>query len=394
MAVGDPNLFFSRDTRVFLGQGTNLWEIPVLNGYSFTQTTNSSTITVAEMSNCAGGGTSRRGQRVFNDSLSPAEWSFDVYLRPTLSSGTMVAVEEALWANMAAANAYTSEWGAGVTRTAAAGGNPATLDFDFADSNTTLLGTFDLYFVLGGAKVSSLNYTASEQTTIYKVTDCVVNEATINFEIDGIAMVSWSGLGKQIVELATFNAAPSTVEVPNAAFPAGAIRAGIDSNSNMIRNRLTCLDLTTAGTGGFSANYDLTLTGGSITISNNITFVTPETIGIVNVPLGHITGTRSVSGNFTCYLDEKTNSSIDLMEDLLLATNVVTNSFGAKFYLGGKAATNYPTGPGVLFDMPNCHLEIPSINADDIIAVEVNFTALPTTIGDADEIARIRYVGV
>jgi hypothetical protein len=384
MAVGDPNLFFSRDTRVFLKQGVNIWEIPVLNGYSFTQTTNSSTITVAEMSNCAGGGTSRRGQRVFNDSLSPAEWSFDVYLRPTLSTGTMFAVEEALWANMAAVNAYTAgstSWAAGVTRTAAAGGNPATLDFDFDDSNSTLLGTFELFFVLGGSKVAGLNYTASEQTTIYQVTECVVNEATINFEIDGIAMVSWAGLGKQIIELATFDAT-------------GAIRAGIDSNSNMIRNRLTCLDLTTAGTGGFSANYDLTLTGGSITISNNITFVTPETIGIVNVPLGHITGTRSVSGNFTCYLDEKTNSSIDLMEDLLLATNVVTNSFGAKFYLGGKASTDYPTGPGVLFDMPNCHLEIPSINADDIIAVEVNFTALPTTIGDADEIAKIRYVGV
>lgn len=381
MAVGDPNLFFSRDTRVFLKQGSNIWEVPVLNGYSFTQTTNSSTITVAEMSNCAGGGTSRRGQRVFNDSLSPAEWSFDVYLRPTLVTGTpnkMVAVEEALWANMAAVNSYTagsSSWAAGVTRT------PTELDFDFNDSNTTLLGMFDLYFVLGASKVSGLNYTASDQTTIYQVTDCVVNEATINFEIDGIAMVSWSGMGKQITELVSFDAT-------------GAIRNGLSSNSNMIRNRLTCLDLTTDGSNGFSAAYDITLTGGSITISNNISFVTPETIGIVNVPLGHITGTRSVSGNFTCYLDEKTNSSIDLMEDLLLATSIVTNKFGAKFYLGGKAGPDMPTGPGVLFDMPNCHLEIPSINNDDIIAVEVNFTALPTSIGDADEIAKIRYVGV
>lgn len=378
MAVGDSNLFFSRDTRVFLKQGVNIWEIPVLNGYSFTQTTNSSTITVAEMGNCAGGGTSRRGQRVFNDSLSPAEWAFDVYLRPTLVAGTpnsMVAVEEALWANMAAANAYTTEWAAGVTRSA------TEVDFDFNDSNTTLLGTFELYFVLGGSKVAGLNYTASEETTIYRITDCVVNEATINFEIDGIAMISWAGMGKQITELAAFDATT-------------AIRTGIDSNSNMIRNRLTCLELTTAGTGGFSSAYDLTLTGGSITISNNITFVTPETIGTVNVPLGHITGTRSVSGNFTCYLDERTNSSIDLLEDLLNATSVVTNSFGAKFFVGGKAAADVPVAPGVLFDMGSCHLEIPTVNNDDIIAVEVNFTALPSTIGDADEINKIRYVGV
>jgi hypothetical protein len=381
MAVGDPNLFFSRDTRVFLKQGVNIWEIPVLNGYSFTQTTNSSTITVSEMGNCAGGGSSRRGQRVFNDSLSPAEWSFDSYLRPTLVSGTpnkMFAVEEPLWANMAAINAYTSgttSWTAGVTRTA------TEVDFDFDDSNTTLLGTFELYFVLGASKVTGLNYTASEETTIYRITECVVNEATINFEIDGIAMISWSGMGKQITELAAFDAST-------------AIRTGIDSTSNMIRNRLTCLDLTTDGSNGFASAYDLTLTGGSITISNNISFVTPETLGRVNIPLGHITGTRSVSGNFTCYLDEKTNSSIDLLEDLLNATGLITNKFGAKFYVGGKAGADMPVAPGVLFDMGSCHLEIPTVNNDDIIAVEVNFTALPSTISDADEINKIRYVGV
>lgn len=381
MAVGDSNLFFSRDTRVFLKQGVNIWEIPVLNGYSFSQSTNSSTITIAEMASCGSGGTSRRGQRVFNDSLSPAEWSFDMYMRPTLVTGTpnkMFAAEEALWANMAAVNAYTAgstSWTNGVTRTA------TEVDFDFADSNTTVLGEFELYFVLGASKVTGLNYTASEQTTIYRITECVVNEATINFEIDGIAMLSWAGLGKQITELASFDAST-------------AIRTGLTSTSNMIRNRLTCLELTTDGSNGFAASYDLTLTGGSITISNNITFVTPETIGTVNVPLGHVTGTRSVSGNFTCYLDEKTNGSIDLVEDLLAATSLVTNKFGAKFYVGGKASAGVPVAPGVLFDMGSAHLEIPTINNDDIIAIEVNFTALPTTIADADEISKIRYVGV
>jgi hypothetical protein len=304
-----------------------------------------------------------------------------MYMRPTLVTGTpnaMFAAEEALWANMVAVNAYTAgttSWTNGVTRGA------TEVDFDFADSNTTVLGEFELYFVLGGSKVSGLNYTASEQTTIYRITECVINEATLNFEIDGIAMISWSGLGKQITELATFDAT-------------GAIRTGLTSTSNMIRNRLTCLELTTDASNGFAAAYDLTLTGGSITISNNITFVTPETIGTVNIPLGHVTGTRSVSGNFTCYLDEKTNGSIDLVEDLLAATSLVTNKFGAKFYVGGKDSADVPVAPGVLFDMGSAHLEIPTINNDDIIAIEVNFTALPTTIADADEISKIRYVGV
>jgi hypothetical protein len=379
MAVGDTNLFFSRDTRVFLAQGANIWEIPVLNGYSFSQSTNSSTVTLAEMSDLTGG--SRRGQRVFNDSMAPAEWSFDMYVRPTLVAGSpnkMFAAEEALWANLAAANAYTAgttSWASGVSRGATA------LDFDFTQSNKVLLGTFDLYFVLGASKVAGLNYTASDATTIYKISDCVVNEATINFEIDGIAMISWSGMGKQIAELAAYDAS-------------AAIRTGLTSTNNMIRNRLTALELTTAGTAPFVPSYDMTLTGGSITISNNITFLTPETLGVVNTPLGHVTGTRSVTGNFTCYLDEKTNGSIDLVEDLLSATSIITNSFGMKFYVGGKASADNPAGPGILFDMAQCHLEIPNINNDDVIAIEVNFTALPSTISGTNEITKIRYVGV
>lgn len=379
MAVGDTNLFFSRDTRVFLAQGANIWEIPVLNGYSFSQSTNSSTVTLAEMSDATG--TSRRGQRVFNDSMAPAEWSFDMYVRPTLVTGTpnkMFAAEEALWANLVAANSFTAgttAWASGVTRAA------TTLDFDFSQSNKTVLGTFDLYFVLGASKVAGLNYTATESTTIYKVADCVVNEATINFEIDGISTISWSGMGKQITELASYDAST-------------AIRTGLNSTSNMIRNRLTALELTTAGTAPFVPTYEVVLTGGSITISNNITFLTPETLGVVNTPLGHVTGTRSVTGNFTCYLDEKTNGSIDLVEDLLSATSTITNSFGMKFYVGGKAAADTPTGPGILFDMAQCHLELPSINNDDVIAMEVNFTALPSTISGTNEITKVRYVGV
>lgn len=379
MAVGDTNLFFSRDTRVFLAQGANIWEIPVLNGYSFSQGTNASTVTLAEMSDATGN--SRRGQRVFNDSMAPAEWSFDMYVRPTLVTGTpnkMFAAEEALWANLVAANAFTAgttSWASGVTRAA------TTLDFDFAQSNKTTLGTFDLYFVLGASKVAGLNYAASDATTIYKVEGCVVNEAAINFEIDGISMISWSGMGKLISEVASYDAS-------------AAIRTGLTSTSNMIRNRLTALELTTAGTAPFVASYDLTLTGGSITISNNITFLTPETLGVVNTPLGHVTGTRSVTGSFTAYLDEKTNGTIDLVEDLLSATSLITNSFGMKFYVGGKASADTPTGPGILFDMPQCHLEIPSINNDDVIGVELNFTALPSTISGTNEISKVRYVGV
>lgn len=379
MAVGDSNLFFSRDTKVFLKQGSNIWEIPVLNGYTFTQANNSSTITLQEMSDTAGN--SRRGQIMFNDSLAPAEWSFDVYMRPTLVAGSpdkMFAVEEPLWANFVAQNSYTAgttSWAAGVTRGA------TELDFDFDDSNKTFLGTFDLYFVYGGNKVVGKNYTASEITTIYKMGSCVANEATINFEIDGISTISWSGNGKDIVELSTFDAT-------------GAIVTGIASTSNLIRNRLTAL-AAVSSVSGSSVTYEITLTGGSITLSNNVTFLTPESLGIVNVPLEHVTGTRSVTGNFTCYLDEKTNGSIDLYEDLIGATTAVTNAFALDFYIGGKSGGgDNPQAPGVQFKMGQCHLEVPSMTNDDVIGLEVNFTALPSNISGTNEITRIRYIGV
>lgn len=378
MAVGDSNLFFSRDTKVFLKQGSNIWEIPVLNGYTFSQSTNSSTITLQEMSDASGN--SRRGQRVFNDSLSPAEWSFDSYARPTLVSGTpdkMFAVEEALWANFVGQNSYTAgstSWAVGVTR------SDTELDFDFDDSNKTFLGTFDLYFIYGANKVTGLNYTASDVTTIYKMTSCVVNEASIQFDIDGITTISWSGNGKTIVEEAAFDAT-------------GAIQTGITQDTNLIRNRLTAL-AAVSSVSGSAVTYDITLTGGSLTLSNNITFLTPETLGVVNVPLEHVSGTRSVSGSFTCYLDEKTNGSIDLYEDLIGATTTVTNAFALDFYIGGKAGGDNPVAPGIQFKMGQCHLEVPSITNDDVIGLEVNFTALPSTISGTNEITRIRYIGV
>lgn len=463
MAIGDTNLFFNRDTKVYAVQATafgaatyNVWELPVLNGYSFSQSTNSSQVTLKEMANATGN--SRRGQVAFNDSLAPAEWSFDMYARPTLAT-VVRAPEEILWHSLFSETIFNpaagqttgisiTSWAfstttitltvashpftvgdtitvsgltattnapngtftvTGVTTTtvtytapAAPTGTPAgtgilttgtfatsatQMDFFAAASNKTKLATFDLYFVLGANKFISGggvngNYTADEKTTIYKVAGCCVNEATVNFDIDGITTVNWSGMGLTITEIASINftGAPYTL-----------IQNGVNSTTNMIRNRLTAA--TVNGIVPTSKTYSLTLTGGSITISNNINFLTPETLGVVNQPLGHVVGTRSVSGTFTCYMDELTNGSIDLYQDMLSATSTITNKFLIQFFVGGKnAAGTGPVSPGIMFDMGQCHLEVPSVNIDDVIAMEVNFTALPSTISATDELTKIRYV--
>ena len=75
--------YFSRDTKVYLtpaGSTAVAWEIPVLDGFSFSQATNTSEITLAEAS--SGTNKSRRSRQMFTDSYAPAEWSFSTYMRP------------------------------------------------------------------------------------------------------------------------------------------------------------------------------------------------------------------------------------------------------------------------------------------------------------------------
>ena len=88
-------------------------------------------------------------------------------------------------------------------------------------------------------------------------------------------------------------------------------------------------------------------------------------------------GTRSVSGNFTCYLNNVADGSMDLLEDLHEADTVITNSFDMTFSIGGASA------PKVEVALPNCHLELPTHSIEDVIGVDVNFHALPADLSSA-----------
>jgi len=363
-------LHFSRNTRVFLEQGSNIWEIPVLDGFSFSQATNASEITLNEMAGAAGA--SRRSRQMFNDSFAPAEWSFSTYARP---HGTG-AVEEPLWANFVSNSAYTAgsnTWSNGITQTGAA------MSVDFAESNVVTLGTYNLYFILGGNNDTDVNYTTGTDVTIYKIAGCVGNSASLEFDIDGLCTIAWSGFGSLITEEAT-----KDMGTP--------LRTGVESTANFIRNRLTTLGVTASNSTTFpgaSSNgvYNMVLTGGSVSFENNITFITPETLGQINQPLGHVTGTRNISGSFTCYLNSgDAGSSADLFEDLMNATGTITNSFDMSFGIGGSAV------PKIVINCPTSHLEIPTHSIEDVISLEVAFHALPSSISSTNE-ATIVYTG-
>ena len=488
-------LYFSRDTKMFLEFDSFVWEIPVLDGFSFSQATNSSEITLNEMESSAG--VSRRGRRAFNDSLAPGEWSFSTYVRPFTAAGAaqgtgsadtaaeVHAVEEVLWALMAGANNYASaKYDKGGTDVLVPGNSNMTVNFD--SSNVAQLSTFNLYFVLGNAN-----------RTVMKLEGCVVGEASLDFDIDGIATIAWSGNAANVVDFTGSTITQTTDAVSSAVTVDGAVSSGattinldaghgavqgdllfvtsgsslpttgapitnvstnaitvaatsgtiadgatltlrkatadgtavavgdvfldsddshrlfvftgtagtfvpttetktsyvneaITTTTNFIRNRLTVLTVTPTtqdpdgdSTNELESSYSLTLTGGNVTISNNITFITPEEIGTVNVPIGHVTGTRNVSGSFTCYLTEDTattNASRDFFEDLRAITNVVTNSFALVFKIGGASGT------GLELNMATSHVEIPTHSIEDVISLETNFQALPSTIDGTDEL--------
>ena len=415
-------LYFSRDTKMFLEFDSFVWEIPVLDGFSFSQATNSSEITLNEMESSAG--VSRRGRRAFNDSLAPGEWSFSTYVRPFTAAGAsqgtgsadaaaeVHAVEEVLWALMAGADNYGSaKYDKGGTDVLVPAGSEMNINFD--SSNVAQLSTFNLYFVLG-----------NDNRTVMKLDGCVVGEASLDFDIDGIATIAWSGNAANVVDFtgstieATSAPAVTATTADGSTIAVGDVFLDTDNNhklqvvtvkpgsgnvtlgsyvneaitdtTNFIRNRLTVLtvaptstDPDSDGSAELQSSYSLTLTGGNVTISNNITFITPEEIGIVNVPIGHVTGTRNISGSFTCYLTEDTstvNASRDFFEDLRAITNVVTNSFALVFKIGGASGT------GLELNMATSHVEIPTHSIEDVISLETNFQALPSTIDGTNEI--------
>jgi len=613
-------LHFSRDSRMFIvsgtGADTRAWSCPVLDGFSFSQATNASEITLGEMEDASG--RSRRGRKMFTDSLSAAEFSFSTYVRPFTSAGgggstdyslgraddtvgAVHAVEEILWSNMAGQGKYVPATGtyvnnsttggaitslgaptmaaagnlptsgtlfrnvaldytnatagatvvftvaaaditltsgqptatispgntrikvgaavtgasipAGTTVTvvnaagtsitmsanasgttgdvnfsnttaanavvkvtaasastvtaevtergigfhdgdkivldlsqvysglspAAAGtatialasktivvGTTAGTDINFFDSNRSSIGEFDMYFILSAGETGRL---------VYRLKNAVINEASVDFDIDGIATINWSGMAGQIVDVSPVAAtgakssgntvsavasAPTIATIKDsaagtpgdiwlesdqddkfyvAAATGGttvgthwmpAITEGTDDTANFIRNRLTQItlqvnsDFNTSVGNRYETSYNVPITSGNITISNNITFLTPEELGKVNQPLRHVTGSRTVTGSVNCYLgssDSADNRSKNLFEDLVGDINTVINKFALTFDVGGKTGT-----PRLQFNMPLCHLEIPSHSIEDVISLETNFHALGSTIGESDEV--------
>ena len=471
-------IYLNRDTRFFVQLGANLWEVPILEDYGFTQATEASEVTLAEAEDSTG--QSVRGRATFNDALNPAEWNINAYIRPYEDTNHFLA-DGILWASLMGADSYTEPHfyresddpadgrdADGSEDVATSGGSNVHFTFNQSNRSQQPEGLI-LYFVLGAGR--------GERARVLRLNRASVNEASLTFDLEGIATVAWSGFAAQMtditedVRLVELGDSPDTTAIAADSIVRTAdgtlryVAAEIDTStnvtgrnavinnnaknrmsptfttSNLIANRLTQLivkpNKDASGQSGLQDEYQMALTGGTITINNNVTFLTPEELGKVNLPLRNVTGARSVSGDFTCYLrydDAEATRSHSFWDDLAGLTNVTRNVFRVAFNVGGsagvtttddtdqfggtgllgpgtsdhplpagtrptadyRATTNNftntadnvpaPRAPGVQFFFPNVNFEIPSHTVEDVISLSATFNALPSELTETDEV--------
>lgn len=415
---------------------SNTYELQVLDGFSFSQNTQSETVTLNE-----GGATPVRGQRSFNTSLDPVDFSFSTYIRPRVDGGLVTAEENVLWNAVAGAGAmasaaltggvfaditrgttstatavitltglsatdlvvgqvytvggvtgsYADEWNtpvrvtginlttdaitveyltapsvaAGLTvatatsfslDTGAWSSNANSAIAHFGGSNKHQLQTFGMIFVVDGVS--------------YAVDNCALDQASIDFGLDAIAMVAWTGKGTQLRQLAATTV--TTGATPTFSGGVTGTAKGKNTTAPYIANKLSTMKLISNIAGVSGTEYSIAITGGNLTIANNLTYLTPANLGTVNTPITYFTGTRAISGNVTAYLRGGSgNPTSKLLSDMLTASATATDP---KFYI--QLEVGGSTNPIRLeLEMNAAMLTIPTVNVEQVISTQINFTA-------------------
>ena len=425
----------TRNTKVYistqsvLGSCTNLntWEVKVLDGYNFSQATTTEDITIDEA-----GTTPIRGQKTYNVAVEPVDISMTTYIRPYDSTTPLVdAPERILWASLAG-SAYVIDGSGDMIDTTPGNGNAVlqtvtdmTVDFEESDANE--LAKLYIWFHL--------------QNATYRVDEINISTAEIDFSITDIASIAWTGMGTAITELSgadhtimagwaggtEFRAVPAT---DSNSFLRNKLSTMTLYNSKLADNLTTGADdagtddSTVSDTGGFTGinyvgdwvyvteldefreitantddaltvtpafgstltigdtyyilqGYNIAITGGTMTVENNMNFLTPEELGTVNQPLPGFAQSRAVTGNITAYLNTGTRGTAQLLSDLLGDINSVSNTYGLNVAVGGSSSAKK-----MELQLGTAQLAIPTINVEDVIATDIAFSGQ----GSADAI--------
>ena len=330
---------------------SNTREIQVLDGFSFSQNTTQETVTLNEA-----GASPVRGQRSFNTALDPVDFSFTTYMRPADSGINITAEESVLW------NAMFTDAAIG-TGDAAWVDGPSSATCTLANSDVHNLQKFGMIITI--------------DTTTFIIDNCVLNTATIDFGLDAIASVQWAGQGAVLRQIATPTLGGTTTVTFSGSLSGSA--QGKNTTAPYIANKLSTITLDT-GIGSGGTAYNVPITGGSLTISNNVTYLTPANLAVVNKPFTYFASTRSITGSLNAYLRTGSGNTADLMSAMLAgSTSQVDPAFYMKIAVGGSSSLTH-----VDFTMPAVVLSIPAVNAEQVVSTTINFTAQGSSAGAFD----------
>ena len=293
----------------------------------------------------------------FNGSTAHASWNQPAVVigTPTFSTDTTATVEF-FKAPAAAANgsagtgqkAYLGQWAPSGTQAG---------QFSYTStlaSNKNQLQKFGMIFVV--------------DSVVYLVDNCAMDSVSLDFGLDTIATAAWTGKGTALKPAAAITRA-HLINVANATqYP---------TTVNYITNKLSTMTLQSNiggsdNTGVASTAYAVAITGGNITISNNINYLVPANLGVVNTSIGYFTGQRSVTGNVTAYLRTgETNATGDLLAKQLADSSTTTEpKYRVQLEMGGSS-----NAIKVEFEMPGAVLQIPTVDVQDVVSTTINFNA-------------------
>lgn len=259
--------------------------------------------------------------------VSPVNFSFTTYILPMTDTNTpnyVTSPEEYLWVSLMGVDSLTS--------------NSTSSTIDFANGNVATLRNLTLWFIQSGETVGT-----------YRLDNAIVDNATINFDINGIAEVQWSGRALTM----------STASAPSTSTDRSTI-------TNYLKNRYSTITL--------NANaeaYTLALTSGSINIDNNNKFYGRNKLGKTTTTEGHYTGNRRVSGSLNFYVKSGSTSSGSLWDNL--QSNAATDTYETVWESDFIINISGTTAPYVKLNIPRAILSIPTINYNEVFVMNVPF---------------------
>jgi hypothetical protein len=353
---------------------SNTFEIPVQDGFSLSQSVSTTDVTAEEA-----GPTPTRGSKRFNESLDPVDWSFSTYINPYIDTDTNhYLVDMIMWHALANDNATALDFD-DTSTSSTVFGTGTELNVDFTNNIAHTLTQLYLYF-----RIDTQTYLASKAQ---------VSQAEISIDISDIGMVAWTGqaLSYQPIADPTFMDADgsngltyveTTRTVPAAPTADKYVKIGV--GKEYLVNKLTVMEMNAdvaPGTDPSLENYAIPITGASITINNNVTYLTPSTLAEVDVPIGSFTGGFEVTGSVEAYLRDAAGAtgaigleygSADLLAHMLAdVSGSVTNAANIVLYIGGK------TDQQAVVTIPFAHLSVPEVSVDDVVSTSFEFKGIP-----------------